>query len=163
MGSKAEGQEKLDKAIAEGERLLGANPHALFYESLLLMGHSYQGEILSSMGDRIEAQKRFSQALEMSVQLAENDPADLESRLNIGKLHVDLGVVLARAKRYSEAEQEIKAGSLHLDEVLRIRPHEAEALYVSEMARNNLVALRGCVANGACQTEEAMRLPEPNN
>ncbi len=163
LGNKVTGMKKLNEAMGAGERLLSANQHELFYQNLLVIGHAYQGEILSSMGMAEQAQAKYSQALKMATDLARNDPEDLESRLNIAKLHVDLGVVLARAKRYPEAQQELGAGLADLHEFLSLRPHDGDALYVSETSRDSLAALQACTARRACEAARTMRLPILNN
>src|SRR5262249_38632860 len=102
LGSKVTGSKRLDQAMEAGERLLSANQHELFYQDLLLIGHAYQAEILSSMGEQAKALSQYHRALVIATELARNDPEDFESRLNIAKLRVDIGVVLARAKQYPQ-------------------------------------------------------------
>lgn len=163
LGSKAAGKKKLDEAMEMGERLFSANPYELFYKSQLLLGLSFQGEILSSMDDEAGAEAKYSQALKTANELAQNDPGDLESRLNIAKLHAALGVVLARTRLYSEARQEFSAAIKQFDDLLRIRPQDADALYVSKMTHDNLTAMNGCVDRRACDGVRAAQLPFFNN
>jgi tetratricopeptide (TPR) repeat protein len=163
LGRAAAGLNKLDRAIADGERLLKANPHELYYENLLLIGHSYQAEILSSLGRQTEARAKFALAFDIANELAQKDPADLESRLNIAKIHVAQGVVLARARALPEANQEITTGLAQLDQLARVRPRDADIQFASEIARNDLAALRSCSVPHRCDPLFSMRMPEPNN
>lgn len=163
LGNKVAGKKKLDIAIAGGERMLSANPHLLYYKYLLLEGYACQGEILSSMGKQAEAREKYSQALTMAAGLAQDDPDDFESPLSIAKLHVNLGVVLARAKRYPESQQELKSALSRLGEFLALRPQDAEGLYVSGVARNSLSMLKKCSAATACTDSQSMQLVTLNN
>jgi eukaryotic-like serine/threonine-protein kinase len=163
LGSKLTGKQKLDAAIELGERLLAANPPELFYKNQLLIGYNYQGEILSSMGDHAGAQAKYTQSLTTATELAQHDPDDLESRLNIAKLHTALGVELARARRFPDARQEFNTALRHFDDLLRIRPRDTETLYNLRITRDNLVALDGCVAGQGCKGIRAVQLPKLNN
>jgi eukaryotic-like serine/threonine-protein kinase len=163
LGDKVHGKAELDEALLVGEQLLAANPSELYYKSLLSLGYAYEAEILFLMDHQPEAQAKYSQALKMETELAASDPQDLEARLNIAKLHDALGVVTARMKRYSEAEQELQFALRNFDELLRIRPHDAEALFASAAARSNLSALQSCVADRECQALRVLQLPTLNN
>jgi len=163
LGNKVAGMKKLNDAMEAGERMLSANQHELFYQNLLVIGHAYQGEILSSMAQPEQAQAKYSQALKMATNLSRNDPEDFESLLNIAKTHVALGIVLARAKRYSEAHQELSVGLSHLNDLRSLRPKDGEIQYTSEMAHNSVLALAKCVPGRACSAMEGMRLPNLNN
>jgi hypothetical protein len=72
-------------------------------------------------------------------------------------------VVLAREKRYSDAQKELTVGLSHLNDLLSLRPRDGDALYTSEMTRNHLSALERCTAGRACPAAQVMRLPIPNN
>lgn len=163
LGNKTAGRKRVDAAIPIGERLLAANPAELYYKSLLLIGYAYQAEILSSQGNQADARAKYLQSLVAANELAQHDTADLESRLSIAKLHAALGVVLARSKRYSEARQEFNASLTHFEDLLRIRPQDAEALHVSGTTRENLAALNDCSDDRACKGVRSVQLPNLNN
>jgi eukaryotic-like serine/threonine-protein kinase len=163
LGQTRAGRKKLDEAVKVGERMLAANPYELFYKNLLLIGYAYQAEILSLMNDQAGAQARYSHALASATQLAQNDLDDLESRLSVAKLHAALGVVLARAGKYPESRQEFNAALSRFDDLLHIRPQDAEALYVSKTTRDDLAALNTCGAEHACRAVHRFQLPNLNN
>src|SRR4029077_1945996 len=144
LGNKSAALTQLKAAIEDGERLLALNTSESFYKSLLLIGYSYQAEILSSMGDQAGAQAEFSQALDTAAAVSQGYPQDLESRLSIAKIHAATGVVFARAARYADARKEF-SGSLNVaDELLRTRPADAETLYLSGAVRNYVAAVKTC-------------------
>lgn len=163
LGNKVAGMKKLNEGMEACERLLSANKNELFYENVLLIGHAYRGEILSAMAKQEQAHAEYVRALDMATELARNDPEDFESRLNIAKLHAALGVVLARARRYAQAKEELASALSLLEEFLKARPGDAEVLYVSEMTRTNLAALQRCGNALDCVAIHALGLPVPNN
>jgi len=160
LGNKVAGKKKLDEAIAVGENLLASDPQELFYKDLLLLGYACEGEILSSMGDQDDAAERYTRSLTTATELAQQDPSNLESHINVAILHGALGVVLAKATRHPEARHELSNASMQLDDLLRLRPQDPEVLYVSRMVRDDLAALEGCVAGHACSGTLAMQLPK---
>jgi len=163
LGSKLAGMKKLDEAIATGERLLADNPQQLFYKGLLLRGYAYQGEVLSSMGDQAGAEVKYNRSLAAAAELAQHDPDDLESPLNIAKLHTALGVVFTRASQYAKAREEFNDALGRFDTLSRMRPHDAEILYSSQMTRDNLAALEACLSGHACNAKRAVKVPYLNN
>ena len=162
LGHKTAGQKQVDEAVQIGERLLADNPAELFYKSLLLIGYGYQAEIFSLQGDQRAAQAKYEQSLAAATELAQNDSSDLEPRLSMAKLHAALGVVLARARRYPEARQEVDAALTHFGELLRVRPQDADALYYSGNLRQNLAVLTDCLDGRACKVSN-MHLPNLYN
>lgn len=163
LGEKVAGEKLVDAAIESGERLLAANRYERFYQSLLLIGYSYQGEILSRMGDQNAAFEKYSQSLATASELAQNEPQDLESRLGIAKLHTALAVVLAKRGRYSEAQDELRTSLKNSDDLLNMRPQDAEILYVDKMARDYLAALNQCSPGRVCGSVSSFQLPNLNN
>jgi len=163
LGNLIGGRKKLDEAIETGEQLLAANSIESFYKQLLLIGYGYQAEILSALGDEKGAQAKYTKALATATETARSDPADLESRLSIAKIHVALGVVQARARQYPEASQEFRAALSQLDDFLRTRARDAEARYVFNMTRDDLAALHSCSAGRPCSGIRDIRLPNLNN
>jgi tetratricopeptide (TPR) repeat protein len=127
------------------------------------IGYGYQAEILSLMGDQTEALKKYSRSLTTATELAQDEPQDLEARLSIAKLHTALGVVLSRAGRYSEAQAEFRTTLKDSDELLAMRPHDAETLYLSKMTRDYLTALNRCSLLRICETARRFQLPDLNN
>jgi eukaryotic-like serine/threonine-protein kinase len=163
LGNAVTGKEKVAQAIAEGERLYATNPQQMFLVSLLLIAHSFQGDILSSTGDQNTALEKYSAALQLATKLVERDPNDLDSRLNVAKIHVAEGLVLARAKRYREAREELHTGVTGLSQLLAMRPADAEILYSSQNAAKVVAALEGCQDHGGCEGIRRMPLPVMNN
>jgi hypothetical protein len=91
------------------------------------------------------------------------DSDDLESRLSVAKLHTALGVVLGRMKQYEKARQVFNLALTQFDDLLRIRPHDAEALHVSGTTRHDLAALHDCADGHVCKSVAAMQVPNLNN
>jgi hypothetical protein len=128
----------------------------------LLIGYSYQGEILSRMGNQNAAFEKYSQSLATASELAQNEPQDLESRLSIAKLHTALAVVLAKRGRYSEAQQELRTSLKGSDDLLHMRPQDAEILYIDKMTRDYLAALNPCSSGRVCSVS-SFQLPNLTN
>jgi hypothetical protein len=122
----------------------------LFYKSLLLIGYSYQGEILSRMDDQNAALKRYSQSRATATGLAQNKPQDLESLLSIAQAPYSVGVVLSKTRRYPEAQAELRTSLKRSDDLLRARPQDAEILYVSKMTHDYLATLNRCSPGREC-------------
>jgi tetratricopeptide (TPR) repeat protein len=163
LGKRATGKAKLDEALAVGERLLADNPYETFYKNLLIVGYAYEAEILSSAADQAGALKKLSQSLVAASELAENDPQDMEAQLTVAKLHTSTGIVLARAARYSDAQQELTTALTRFDDFLRVRPQDPEALHVSKIALDDLAAVNDCVRTQHCTTIRTLQLPNINN
>jgi hypothetical protein len=72
-------------------------------------------------------------------------------------------VVFARMKLYEKARQEFNLALTHFDDLLRIRPQDAEALHVSGTTRNDLAALADCADGHVCKGIAAIQLPNLNN
>ncbi|HYK88786.1 MAG TPA: serine/threonine-protein kinase [Acidobacteriota bacterium] len=159
LGDKAAGKKLLDASVEDAERLLASDPTESFYTSLLAIGYSYQAEILSSMGDQNGALTRLSRALATAVATSQYDSEDLEARLKVAKIHATLGVVLARALRYAQAQQEFKSALESSREILRARPQDSETLYLSKMVRNNAASLKQCSVGTVCKSVRDLRLP----
>ena len=162
LGNKAAGKD-VGTGVEGCEHLLRANPSKSFYESLLVVGYSYQGETLSAFGNQPAAQKRYSDALAMATLLRQENPPDLDSLLSIAKIHDSLGVALARGTRYDQARQEFAAARSSSEELLRIRPQDAEALYLSGLIREHFALLETCSSGRACSNIAKWRLPIPTN
>jgi eukaryotic-like serine/threonine-protein kinase len=162
LGNKAAGKD-VGIAVEACEHLLMANPSESFYESLLVVGYSYQGETLSAFGNQPAAQKRYSDALAMATLLRQENPPDLDSLLSIAKIHDSLGVVLARGTRYDQARQEFASAQSSSGELLRIRPQDGEALYLSGLIREHFALLETCSRGRACGNIAKWRLPIPTN
>ncbi|HZU44854.1 MAG TPA: serine/threonine-protein kinase [Terriglobales bacterium] len=163
LGKPVLGKAKLDDALAVGERLLADNPYETFYKNLLIVGYAYQAEILSLTGDQAGALKKLSESLVAASELAENDPQDMEAQLTAAKLHTSTGIVLARAGRYSDAQQELTTALARFDDFLRMRPRDPEGLHVSKLTRDDLAAVNECLTTHACKNISAMQLPNINN
>jgi non-specific serine/threonine protein kinase/serine/threonine-protein kinase len=163
LGHVLAGKKKLDEAIQIGEGMLADNPYELFYKDLLLIGYSYRGEILGSMGDFPAALQQYSRSLTSATEIAQHDPGDLESRLNIAKLHAALGLVHARAAQYPEAKQEFNTALANFQELLRIRPQDAEMIRVSNATQDALAVVGNCSAERPCKGVSEMKLPKLNN
>jgi non-specific serine/threonine protein kinase/serine/threonine-protein kinase len=159
LGNNTAGKKRLDTAIHRAESLLAGDPRRFYYKDLLLIGYGYQAEILSSMNDQKGAVQKYSQAISTSTDLEENDSRDLESRLSIGKLHLALGVVLARDGQFPNAREELRIALQCLQEILLIRPQDVEALYILNMVRFTTVELQGCTAGQPCRGVVRLRLP----
>jgi non-specific serine/threonine protein kinase/serine/threonine-protein kinase len=162
LGNKAAGKD-VGIAVEACERLLMANPSESFYESLLVVGYSYQGETLSAFGNQPAAQKKYSDALAMATLLRQENPQDLDSLLSIAKTHDSLGVVLTRGTRYDQARQEFAAARNSSEELLRIRPQDTEALYLSGLIHEHLALIETCSRRRACGNIAQWRLPNPTN
>ena len=143
--------------------MLADNPYELFYKNLLLIGYSYRGEILSSMADYSGALQEYTRSLAAATEIAQHDPGDLESRLNVAKLHAALGSVRARAAQYSEAKQEFNIAQDSFQELLRIRPRDAEVIHASNATQDAVAVLQKCPTEGPCKGVRAIRLPNINN
>ena len=150
-------------AIEACERLRNANPTKSFYESLLVVGYSYQGEALSTFGDHSGARKKYSDALAMATLLRQENPQDLDALLSIAKAHDSLGVVLARSAQYDQARDEVAAARNSSEELLRIRPQDCEALYLSGLIREHAALLERCSTKKPCDSSTKWRLPNPTN
>jgi len=163
LGNKSAALTELKTAIEDGERLLASNTSESFYKSLLIIGYSYQAEILSLMGDRAGAQANYSHALATAAAVSQDDPQDLESRLSIAKIHAAKGVVFARAAQYADAQREFSASLDFGDKLLRTRPADAETLYISASVRNSVAAIRHCRDRSPCQGASQLQFPDLNN
>jgi eukaryotic-like serine/threonine-protein kinase len=162
LGNKAAGKD-VSLAVGACEHLLMANPSKSFYESLLFVGYSYEGETLSAFGNQPAAQKKYSDVLALATLLQQENPQDLDSLLSISKTHDSLGVVLARGTRYDQARKEFAAARNSSEELLRIRPQDTEALYLSGLIHEHLALLETCSRGRACGKVAQWRLPTPIN
>jgi len=126
---------------------------------MLLIGYGYSGEILSSIGRQAEAQRRYSRALAEAMAISQVDPQDLESRLQIAKLHVSLGVIAARAARNLDAQQELATAESFTAALLQLHPQDSEALYLADMIRDHKAALKECPDGHLCQGVRQLKLP----
>ena len=163
LGHVLTGKKKLDEAIKIGEQMLADNPYELFYKDLLLIGYSYRGEILCSMKDFPAALQQYNRSLTAATEIAQHDPGDLESRLNIAKLHAALGVVHARAAQYPEATQEFNTALNNFQELVRIRPLDAEVIYASKATQDAMAVVSNCSTERPCTGIRELRLPKLNN
>jgi len=163
LGHVLAGKKKLDEAIKIGEEMLADNPYELFYKNLLLIGYSYRGEILCSMGDFPGALQQYTRSLTAATEIAHHDPGDLESRLNIAKLHAALGLVHARAAQYPEAKQEFNTALDNFQDLLRLRPQDAEAIYASKATQDAMAVLSNCSTARPCKGVRELKLPKINN
>jgi eukaryotic-like serine/threonine-protein kinase len=159
LGSKRSGLAGLNDAISRVEHLYEADPSQIFYQSLLTVGYSYQGEVLSSLGDHLSAASRYQKALATADSIAYKDLTDLESRLSISKLRASLGVVLSRSSSYSEARKQFSASLSSFEELTKLRPQDAESLYFAEKVRKYSVALDECQDGLACPKVRDFELP----
>jgi tetratricopeptide (TPR) repeat protein len=163
LGQPAAGKRQLDDAIRMAEALLTANPSMSFYKDLLVIAYAYQAEVLSMVGDQAGAEAKCRSALAMATATSRADPDDLESPLSMAKVQVALAVVLGRAARYAEAARELRAARERVSGLLRMRPDDAEAAYVSQVILDNAAALDGCTDGRACNGANRLRLPSfPN-
>ena len=163
LGQVLAGKKKLDEAIKIGEEMLAENPYGLFYKNLLLIGYSYRGEILCSTGDFPAALQQYTRSLTAAAEIAQHDPGDLESRLNIAKLHAALGIAHARAAQYPEAKQEFNTALGNFQELLLIRPQDAEAMHASNATKDAMTVVGNCSAERPCKGVREMKLPKLNN
>jgi eukaryotic-like serine/threonine-protein kinase len=163
LGHVLSGKKKLDEAIKIGEEMLADNPYELFYKNLLLMGYSYRGEILYSMGDFPGALQQYTRSLTAATEIAHHDPGDLESRLNIAKLHAALGLVHARAAQYPEAKQEFNTALDNFQDLLRLRPQDAEAIHASKATQDAMAVVGNCSTARPCKGVRELRLTKINN
>jgi len=163
LGRVVVGKKKLDDAVAVGERLLADNPYETFYKNLLIVGYAYEAEILSSTGNHSGALNKLSQSLVAASELAKNDLQDMEAQLTVAKLHTSTGIVLARAGRYSDAQQELTTALARFDDFLRLRPQDPEGLHVSKLTREDLATVNDCLTTHACKSISLMQLPNINN
>jgi serine/threonine protein kinase/tetratricopeptide (TPR) repeat protein len=163
LGHVLAGKKKLDEAIKIGEEMLADNPYELFYKNLLLIGYSYRGEILSSMEDFPGALQQYTRSLTAATEIAHHDPGDLESRLNIAKLHAALGLVHARAAQYPEAKQEFNTALDNFQDLLRLRPQDAEAIHASKATQDAMAVVGNCSTARPCKGVSELRLPKINN
>jgi len=81
------------------------------------------------------AQAKYSRALSAANELAQSASGDLESRLSVAKLHTALGVVLARARRYTEARQEFSTALTRFEGTSAWRLYKAEETDVPAAAK----------------------------
>lgn len=150
LGGKGAEVHALNTAVTDGEHMFAANPGKLLYRNLLTEGYCYQAEVSSLSGKVSEAIKQYSKALEMAKSITESDTEDLESQLHIDKIHDALGTALAQAGESERARQEFGAAVQGLHDLLQIRPHDAEALYVSRLVQNHAAQLEVCSRAHAC-------------
>jgi non-specific serine/threonine protein kinase/serine/threonine-protein kinase len=163
LGRPRVGMPRLNGAIEIGERLLKTNPAESFYKSLLVVAYSYQAEIFSGIGDHAAAEAKYRAALAMATDVSRSDPQDLESPLSIAKVHAALGVVLARAARYSDARREFDEARQRNAGLLRLRPGDSEAEYVSTFIRDGAASLDRCLDGQTCRGARLLRLLNMNN
>jgi len=163
LGHARQGKKKLDDAIKIGEEMLADNPYELFYKNLLLIGYSYRAEILCSIGDLPGAVQQYTRSLTAATEIAQHDPADLESRLNIAKLHAALGLVRARATQYPEAKQEFKTALDNFQELLRLRPQDPETIHASKATQDAMAVVENCSTARPCPGIRELKLPKLNN
>jgi hypothetical protein len=112
-------------------------------------------------GDLTAARAKYEKSLATATRLAEHDPADLESRVSMVKMHVALGVVAARRGFFGEARQEFGWAIKSADQVLSGRPEDVETGFVIENARQYENAVGGCSVGQPCAKIKGLRLPDP--
>jgi len=152
------GLDELSKAIGIVEQMFAANPE-LFYQRILVVGYSFRGEILSSLGDQRAARENYAKALAVAEGLASNDAVDLESRLQIARVHAALGVLWAKSGGFADARREL-ASSLELAKQLLVsRPTDGEALDLAKTAQADLAVLTRCLNEGPCGSAKRFELP----
>lgn len=151
LGMKDADMRPLNAAIAIGERLYAANPAEHFYRNLLAGGYSYQGEIYFLTGKAAPALERYTKATQMAESIAASDPDDLESRLQIAKLHDTIGVVRAQNHEQDRAHHEFDSSGAELEDLLRLRPDDAEARYVSDLVEKHRALLDSCASKDTCR------------
>jgi len=151
LGIKGADMQPLNAAVAIGERLYAANPAEHFYRNLLTGGYSYQGETFFLSGKIPPALERYAKAMQMAESIAASDPDDLESRLQIAKLHDTMGVVHAESRQWALARREFDFSSADLKNLLQLRPDDAEAHFVSELVQKHRTLLDACASEDTCR------------
>ena len=152
----------LDSAINNGERMFAANPSQLFYRNLLAGGYYYQAEFALLQRKYSDAAKLYTKSLDMANSIAQSDADDLESHVSIAKIKDALGVVASEAGQPGDAQQQFDSARQSLRDLLQIRPHDAEALYVSDLVEAHSTELQSCSQSGNCGSAR-WRLPPPLN
>jgi tetratricopeptide (TPR) repeat protein len=115
------------------------------------------------MGDFPGAVQQYTRSLTAATEIAHHDPGDLESRLNIAKLHAALGLVHARAAQYPEAKQEFNTALDNFQDLLRLRPQDAEAIHASKATQDAMAVVGNCSTARPCKGVSELRLPKINN
>jgi tetratricopeptide (TPR) repeat protein len=152
LGRKDADVQPLNNAVAIGERLYAANPAEHFYRNLLTGGYSYQGEIFFLTGQSGPALERYTKGIQMAESIAASDSDDLESRLQIAKLHDTIGVVRAHSREWDLARREFDSSEAGLRELLQSRPEDAEVLYASSLVKQHWTLLNSCTRTKTCRS-----------
>ena len=141
----------LNTAVATGERLFAANPAEHFYRNLLTGGYSYQGEIFLFSGKSVTAFERYEKALQMAQSIVDRSRKISNRGFRIAKLHDTIGVIRAQIREWDLARHEFDLSEAGLGELLRLRPDDAEALYVSGLVQQHRSLLDACTRTNKCQ------------
>jgi len=163
LGIAGDGIAKLDEAVAQVEKAYEADPAQSFYADLLVVGYAYQAELAVLNNDLRAARAKYALSLKTAEMLAEQDRADLESRLSISKMHAALGVVAAKSGNYTEARQEFGHSLSATEPVLWVQADDTETKYVAANVQKAITAITNCVDGQVCPAGPALRLPDPLN
>ena len=158
LGDPRNGLAHLNEALTGIEQMFAANPE-LFYQRILLVGYSFRGEILSSLGDQAGARANFSRCLSIAERLARNDALDLDSQLQMARAHAALGVLWARSARFTEAGDELSRSIMAAKQLQASRPGDREALYLAQTVENELSVLGHCSERKPCASAAQFQLP----
>jgi hypothetical protein len=140
--------------------LFAANPAERFYRNLLTGGYSFQGEAFFLTNKPALALERYQKGLQMAQSIANSDADDLESRLQIAKLHDMIGVVRVQAGEWDMARHEFDLSGGGLRELLQLRPQDADGLYNSGLVEKHRTLLDSCAASNTCRPT-SWPLPSP--
>jgi non-specific serine/threonine protein kinase/serine/threonine-protein kinase len=148
----------INAALTSIEQMFASNPEP-FYQRILLVGYSFRGEILSQLGHQTAARANLSRSLSIAEDFAKKDADDLDSLLQMGRVHAALGVLWARSSRFDNARREL-SGSIALARQLQAaRPRDAEAKYLAESTEKQLSALERCASTAPCTAAAQLQLP----
>jgi non-specific serine/threonine protein kinase/serine/threonine-protein kinase len=163
LGIPGDGIARLDEAIEQIEKAHSVDPAQSFYSNLLVAGYAYQAEAAVISGNLLAARAKYSQSLMTAEKLAAIDPADLESRLSVAKMHEALGIVAARLGKITEAREEFAAAAKAAEVVLAKRRDDVEVKFVADTTQQQVQAVRECLDGKLCAAARTFRLPDPLN
>ena len=131
----------LQRARAYYERFLVDNRGTLTIQAETLRARARLGEIKAIMGDVKGAEKDFDATIAPLRRLLSDSPRDVELLKDLGRAHVQFGILLKRAGRLRDSEASLVEGVRLREAVQKFEPKSEEARAAVVDARYQLASL----------------------
>jgi non-specific serine/threonine protein kinase/serine/threonine-protein kinase len=158
LGNPQKGLADLNQTAQSVEQMFESRPEG-FYRRVFVTGYAWRAEVLSSLGDQPGARTNLARSLALAGKLAQDDPGDLESRLEVAIAHAGLGVLWARSFRVADARNELSISLLLAKQLLASRPDDRKALELARTVESDLSALGHCADGRPCRLVKQFQLP----